>query len=97
MTSTERDEAAVTWAETPRPSRREAALDAGYEPHESDRCEGPPLDETWQAAFDESVAEVKRREACDWCDPRRPLPAYTNGLCRDHWDEAHDMWDGEER
>lgn len=29
---------------------------------------------------------------CTWCPPERALPAYRNGLCRHHWDEAHDFF-----
>lgn len=96
MTATERAEERAS--RPARQSRHDAARDAGYEPHDHDRYEGPPLTPEWEIALRESVAVANRlRFRCEFCDPRDPLPAWQGGLCRDHWDEVHDDLDEGER
>lgn len=61
-TRTERDEAAQTWAETPRWGRHSLAEAAGWEPHPDDLLPAQPLDPTdpWAIALAASIAEAQR-------------------------------------
>ena len=54
-THTERDEAAQTWAETPRPDR----ADLDYEPHPFDRPVRMAADDPWREAFEAAVVEAR--------------------------------------
>lgn len=61
-TRTERDEAGQTWAETSHHSHRDAAEEAGYEPHRDDLLRGQPLDpnDPWMVALRASTEEANR-------------------------------------
>ena len=59
-TRTERDEAAQTWAETPRQSRRQAAEDRGYDPHPDDVMPARmAADDPWREAFEAAVVQAR--------------------------------------